>query len=403
MIYAIQNEQRTIATPGARGTCPSCDAPVIAKCGKLISWHWAHVRAECDPFSEPMTQWHIDWQNRFPAEWQEVVIKRDGQTHRADVQLPSGKVIEFQHSPIGVEDIAAREAFYGDMVWVFDCQEAFGADRLFIHHAMFSYPWIHIIRWSHARKSIFSARQPVLLQIDAETLLRVNFIGDELSPTCALVSVSDFLALPQDVDTTIASWVALREAEHLKIAQQREIDKERVRQLEELVRQDKEARHLRMLAAAQKYREEYEADPAARAAVARVEAEYQESLRAIAAAAEEEARKKAEVERAAELHWIRQDMIRQENERAAIEQLAVYQREKVERETRELVARNERLASEQAAKIEAERIEEERRQEVERLKLYGNDDDEPVEQVEAAFVFDIDVVAPRSKMSRLGY
>mgnify|MGYP003426729255 FL=1 len=96
-------------------------------------------------------------------------------------------------------------------------------------------------------------------------------------------------------------------------------------------------------------------------------------------------------------------MIRRENDRAAIEQLAVYQREKVERETRELVARNERLASEQAAKIEAERIEEERRQEVERLKLYGNDDDEPVEQVEAAFVFDIDVVAPRSKMSRLGY
>jgi len=68
-----------------------------------------------------------------------------------------------------------------------------------------------------------------------------------------------------------------------------------------------------------------------------------------------------------------------------------------------LVARNERLASEQAAKIEAERIEEERRQEMERLKLYGNDDDEPVEQVEAAFVFDIDIVAPRSKMSRLGY
>ncbi len=170
MIYAIQNEQRTIATPGARGTCPSCDAPVIAKCGKLISWHWAHVRAECDPFSEPMTQWHIDWQNRFPAEWQEVVIKRDGQTHRADVQLPSGKVIEFQHSPISVEDIAAREAFYGDMVWVFDCRGAYENDRLEIR----SKATHETFRWKSPRTSIALAKSPVFLDLGIGGLLSLK-------------------------------------------------------------------------------------------------------------------------------------------------------------------------------------------------------------------------------------
>lgn len=347
MIYAIQNEQRTIATPGARGTCPSCAAPVIAKCGKLISWHWAHVRAECDPFSEPMTQWHIDWQNRFPAEWQEVVIKRDGQTHRADVQLPSGKVIEFQHSPISVEDIAAREAFYGDMVWVFDCQEAFKADRIDfrVKDGYWSF------RWKHPRKSLAFANSLVYLDIGSHLFLMKKMYDET---PCGgwgyLISTKlDFL-FPD-------SWCNSKVTEDVfwKISYEK-----RVRA---------------MAADNAKYGIVYE----------------------------EVERMEEEAKQAARLYRIEQEMIRQENQRAASERAIAYQKEMIEREARELVARNERLASEQAAKVEAERIEEERRQEVERLKLYGNDDDEPVEQVEAAFVFDIDVVAPRSKMSRLGY
>jgi hypothetical protein len=62
-----------------------------------------------------MTAWHLGWQERFPEHMREVTIG----PHRADVKT-SKCVIEFQHSPISVEDIQAREAFYGNMVWVFD-------------------------------------------------------------------------------------------------------------------------------------------------------------------------------------------------------------------------------------------------------------------------------------------
>jgi len=40
--------------------------------------------------------------------------------HRADIRTPGGLVVEIQHSGISSEDVAAREAFYGNMVWLLD-------------------------------------------------------------------------------------------------------------------------------------------------------------------------------------------------------------------------------------------------------------------------------------------
>jgi hypothetical protein len=45
--------------------------------------------------------------------------------HRADIVGKSSCVIELQHSPISSEDVAAREAYYGDMVWLFDATGRF--------------------------------------------------------------------------------------------------------------------------------------------------------------------------------------------------------------------------------------------------------------------------------------
>jgi hypothetical protein len=45
--------------------------------------------------------------------------------HRADIVGNGGVVVELQHSSISAEDIAAREAFYGDMVWLFDATQRF--------------------------------------------------------------------------------------------------------------------------------------------------------------------------------------------------------------------------------------------------------------------------------------
>jgi hypothetical protein len=65
--------------------------------------------------------WHRGWKNRFPNPWQEFIqYDQLGEKHIADVRTPHGLTIEFQHSHLGPEEMAAREKFYGNMVWVVD-------------------------------------------------------------------------------------------------------------------------------------------------------------------------------------------------------------------------------------------------------------------------------------------
>ena len=67
---------RIRATRGARGSCPSCEAPLIPKCGELVSHHWAHqAEHDCDSWAEPESEWHRSWKARFPIDWAEVVIQ----------------------------------------------------------------------------------------------------------------------------------------------------------------------------------------------------------------------------------------------------------------------------------------------------------------------------------------
>lgn len=86
-----------------RGLCPYCGSEVIAKCGRIKIWHWAHKgMSSCDPWWENETEWHRTWKNHFPLEWQEQIARDpiSGETHIADVKTPHGLVIEFQHSSI---------------------------------------------------------------------------------------------------------------------------------------------------------------------------------------------------------------------------------------------------------------------------------------------------------------
>ena len=121
MQFALVNGLRSKANPGLSGVCQSCASPMITKCGRLRAWHWAHKgRRQCDPWWEE-TEWHVSWKNRFPAVWQEVLqYAEDGEKHIADVKMPDGRVIEFQHSRLKDEERHAREAFYKSMMWVVD-------------------------------------------------------------------------------------------------------------------------------------------------------------------------------------------------------------------------------------------------------------------------------------------
>ena len=124
MRYALENGIKKEASKGAKGTCLCCGAEVIAKCGKIRIAHWAHKNNEECPYSvkEPKTQWHLDWQNHFPKEWQEVryIAEQTGEVHIADIKTPNGLVIEFQHSAIKPEERLSREQFHKNMIWVVD-------------------------------------------------------------------------------------------------------------------------------------------------------------------------------------------------------------------------------------------------------------------------------------------
>ena len=101
MIYAKNNyENKLKATPGEKAYCPICNGDVIAKCGEIKTWHWSHVSADCDPWSEGETDWHLGWKSKFTPEQTEVVIDN----HRADIVIDK-TVWEVQHSSISPETI----------------------------------------------------------------------------------------------------------------------------------------------------------------------------------------------------------------------------------------------------------------------------------------------------------
>jgi len=122
MKFAIVNERRQEAQPNLSGECPGCSGPMVAKCGEVRIWHWAHQgKRLCDPWWENETEWHRTWKEQFPDEWQEIVHHAEnGTRHIADVKTERGWAIEFQHSRIESEERSSRNAFYPKLVWVVD-------------------------------------------------------------------------------------------------------------------------------------------------------------------------------------------------------------------------------------------------------------------------------------------
>jgi len=120
--FAILDGKKVEATPKAKGICPNCESELIARCGQVRVWHWAHKgNPPCDPWWENETEWHRAWKGYFPVDWQEVIFQaKSGEKHIADVKTDQGWVIEFQHSYLKPEERQARDAFYQKLVWVVD-------------------------------------------------------------------------------------------------------------------------------------------------------------------------------------------------------------------------------------------------------------------------------------------
>lgn len=112
-----------MAQTDLKGICLGCGAEVVPKCGTQRVHHWAHARnRNCDSWAEPETEWHRNWKNEFPVEWQETFLpdKITGEKHIADVLTTDNLIIEFQHSHIDPLERLKREAFYKNMIWIVD-------------------------------------------------------------------------------------------------------------------------------------------------------------------------------------------------------------------------------------------------------------------------------------------
>ncbi len=115
--------------------CPICNKPVILKAAssKAVQPHFAHKTKCIDGWSHDMSEWHLNWQNHFPKECQEIVMEKDGIKHRADVCV-GNTVIEFQYSPLSSDEFMERNIFYTScgycVVWVFYAEGKLKNDML---------------------------------------------------------------------------------------------------------------------------------------------------------------------------------------------------------------------------------------------------------------------------------
>lgn len=142
MQYADTDSGRIEASPGMRGKCPVCGSGVIAKCGDLNIWHWAHS--------------------------DKTNARSSFGKHRADVRNASGWIFEFQRSPLTPGDVIEREEHYGrKMCWVVDT--SVWARQIVIKNRKDHLTFY----WPNPRKCWWYARHPLLLQLNDSWLFRV--------------------------------------------------------------------------------------------------------------------------------------------------------------------------------------------------------------------------------------
>lgn len=160
MLLALREGERVYAMPKGKALCPTCHQPVLAKCGQIVSWHWAHQASDCDAWSEGESEWHVKWKMKFPKDWQEVPVGN----HRADIRTPR-VVVELQRSTIDTATVAAREKHYGNMIWIVDASpfhENFSTrDRG--SYVTFRWKWPRKTWWHATRPRYFDFGDNLLL------------------------------------------------------------------------------------------------------------------------------------------------------------------------------------------------------------------------------------------------
>lgn len=250
MRFAMVNGEKHFPEKGLCGICPLCGADVVSKCGYVRIPHWAHKSFhDCDSWSEGKTDWHIQWQDKFPKDWQEVIIKKDDLVHRADICIPGEDaaslptVVEFQHSYLEQSKLNAREEFYPNLIWVVDASGRKRDRTKFLKNnssmkrrdkegRIFSTHWAEEVfpsAWVNCKAHVFFDFADVVgTESDVMYCLLPNCFGGERYVLC--YSRGEFLAscMSQSIYTQIQNIINLIIG-RIKICRQQE--EERYRQL----------------------------------------------------------------------------------------------------------------------------------------------------------------------------
>lgn len=117
LIAIIEDDNRSkVLRKGQRGKCPKCGNEVIARCGQINIWHWAHkAKKNCDWYSSE-SDWHREWKALFPSNRVEVYMEGN----RADAIDRMGRIWEFQNSYLKGEEIDEREKTYENLLWIWN-------------------------------------------------------------------------------------------------------------------------------------------------------------------------------------------------------------------------------------------------------------------------------------------
>lgn len=168
MRYALKNNTKIEAEKNILdAVCGCCFGKVIPACGNINIHHWKHKnKLDCDPWYEPLSEWHLNWQNSFYENFREVIVIKDSVKHIADIKNNNGTVIEFQNSPINTETIQAREIFYDKMVWVFNIAP--------VKHNFIISDDKKFYAWYYPKRTIYKCKKPVFIDIGDDYLYWIN-------------------------------------------------------------------------------------------------------------------------------------------------------------------------------------------------------------------------------------
>jgi len=182
MIWAKNKEgERIKAKPKEEGICPICESKLVPKCGVVKSWHWSHKSlTDCDSWSEPESEWHLNWKDYFEKEEQEVIMEN----HIADVKTKNDLIIEFQNSPISPDDICDREIFYGNMIWILNGESIGKGLNIKDKGNYFTLAWKNPPKsWFYSEKDIYIDMEKEVMEINDlidDTYERLDMVFDNL-------------------------------------------------------------------------------------------------------------------------------------------------------------------------------------------------------------------------------